>query len=536
MIGPGVLSRLFRTLACLAVCIVAGCGTDRLADGGNGSETTNGLTARVLLPDGHPAAGVIITLRPAGFLKGDGLASPEGFPRIYADTTTDSLGYFTFRNLKTGDYVIEAREDSTYGLTSRVALSASVPMTNLNDLSLGRMGKVSGRVDRGPLGDDLQVDVLVYGIDRASRCDSNGTFRLSLPPGPYSLRIVASDSGAGSLEIPQVTCLPGVETRLSDQSLPYGYRLDSLAVHVFLDEAGLSKSAWSEIVGIQDNRIRSLNLRDRGLAILPESIGKLGFLHSLYLDGNPLAGLPDALDSLTILKTLTLERIPLDSLPAIVPRLSTLRHLHLGKTGLKDLPSGLTRLSDLENLSLDSNGMTRVPDVVSRLNGLLHLDVSWNALKSLPSDIGGLTRLQTLHVNDNLLDSLPESLGLLKELTRLWAYHNRIPALPSILGGMASLEILHLESNLLDSLPHGFGGLKGLKLLALGGNRLTELPASIMDLSPVDGLSLWNNRLCSVPADMKVWIGKYDFERYGGRSGPIWAELQLECPPHPGPP
>lgn len=514
----------------MAACL-SGCGPERVAGGsGNGSETTNGITARFLYPDGRPARGLQVSLRPANHLLGDA-PTHAGKARSQADTSTDSTGTFILRDLRAGDYVVEARGDTAFGLVLRVRISGEDPVSDLEEIRLERNGRVTGRIDRGSLPDSIGISVSVYGLDRRAVCGPDGAFRLSLAPGLYALKVTATDARAGSLEIPQVTCHAATETRLSDMSLPGELQADSLAVRAFLQAAGVPDADWKGTVGVEGNRIRTLNLKGLGLASLPAEIGRLGFLHHLHLDGNPLKSLPPALDSLQSLQSLSLERVPMDTLPDVVTRLAGLQHLHLGKTGLKDLPASLARLTVLSTLRLDSNGLTQFPSVLTKLPNLRDLELGKNSLRALPTEIGDMLELRGLSIHDNALDSLPESFGRLRKLIRLWAYRNRIQKLDASFGGLVSLEVLHLESNLLDSLPSRLGDLASLRLLAIGDNRLATLPEAVTRLKPVDGLSLWNNRLCSVPEPIRAWIDQYNVENLAGRTGRLWAESQAGCQP-----
>lgn len=524
-------------LGAWAAFLLPGCGPEKVAGGqGNGSETTNGVTARILYPDGRPAAGMAVRLRPADFLRGHptgpagGAADRDTGARKSADTSTDSFGAFAIRGLAGGEYLIEIRDDSLYGVIARLRMDDRDSVVDLRDMRLERRGRLVGRVSRDRLDDSVDVTVLFYGLDRDARCAADGSFDASLAPGAYSLKVTASLPEAGSIDLPQVVCLPGAETRLAELSLPIDYRADSLAVAGFLRDAGLEAAEWRALVGVENNRIRTLNLGNLGLTSLPSSVEKLAFLRSLLLDGNPVASLPQELSALSGLQTLSLHGVALDTLPAIVTRLISLKYLDLGRTGLKAFPPALANLKGLEGLSLDSNSLVSIPAAIGGLTALFDLDLGKNGIQSLPPEIGSLVRLHTLSVNDNVLDSLPYEIGQLGKLVRLWAYHNRIRSLPASLGNLSGLEILHLEGNLIPELPPEIGKLTQVRYLYLGDNGLSALPESITGLKPDRHLSLWHNRLCQVPPAIKAWIDSYDSENFGGRSGNIWADLQVGCP------
>lgn len=513
----------------LAGCIGLG---EKVAGGhGNGSETTNGITARILAPDSSPARGVKVRLRRTDFTKGQAREPALPGARISADTLTDSQGAFTFRGLRAGEYLIESGDDSLRGVMVRQRIEGEGPAVDLRDLRLQDNGSLLGQVNREGFPDSVEIKVLFYGLDREARCAPDGSFRISLAPGQYSLKVSASSQEVGSLEIPQVSCLPGAETRLSELTLPIGYRADSLAVAAFLADAGLAAADWAKVVGVENNRIRTLNLRNLGLSSLPSSIGDLVFLRALYLDRNPLLDLPMEMAALAELHTLSLERVPLDSLPPVVPRLPSLKYLRLGKMGLGVFPMGLIGIESLEALYLDSNGLTTVPAEIGRLARLWDLNLGQNRLRNLPPEIGDLAELKNLWVHDNVLDSLPSAIGRLGKLNRLYAYHNVIQGLPPSIGDLAELDTLHLETNLIEELPPEIGSLPQLVTLYIGDNLLAELPEAITGLQLTGRLSLWGNRLCQVPSSVKAWIDRYDYEQYGGETGNIWAKLQVGCSP-----
>ena len=239
-------------------------------------------------------------------------ASNPPTARTRVDATTDASGVFAITGLKAGEYVIESGDDSAFGLAIRTSLSGDEPVKDLRDISLERYVQLIGRVNREGLKDSVAISVLIYGLDREAKCAPDGSFRIHMAPGRFSLKVVASSKEVGSLDIPQVTCLPGTENRLSELTMPIGFRADSTTVRNFLREAGLDTLNWNRTVGVENNRIRSLNLKDFGLSTLPASIGDLIFIRALFLDGNPLKALPPEMAGLGELHTLSLDRVRFD--------------------------------------------------------------------------------------------------------------------------------------------------------------------------------------------------------------------------------
>jgi Leucine-rich repeat (LRR) protein len=100
-----------------------------------------------------------------------------------------------------------------------------------------------------------------------------------------------------------------------------------------------------------------------GLALLPESIGKLARLEALYLHNNALTELPESIGNLVRLKELHLDNNRLTTLPSSLSKLVNLQVLKLQKNNLISIPAELEKLKivmkiddssyQIDNLSLD---------------------------------------------------------------------------------------------------------------------------------------------------------------------------------------
>ncbi|EXB36856.1 Putative disease resistance protein RGA3 [Morus notabilis] len=100
--------------------------------------------------------------------------------------------------------------------------------------------------------------------------------------------------------------------------------------------------------------LRSLDLHNSGIEIVPESIAKLKHLRTLDLSRNvELKTLPDSISKLLNLQSLNLSScFSLEELPRGVSQLVNLRNLRLDYCHcLTHLPSGLGQLSNLQTLS-----------------------------------------------------------------------------------------------------------------------------------------------------------------------------------------
>lgn len=192
-------------LAAAALLCVGCLFETRVAGGGSASEETNGsLTGRVAYPDGTPAAGAALYVRPRDFLKDTsayGAASPA------PDAVADSLGRYQVAALPPGPYVVEARDAS-----GRAALTGGDVLRALGlDLSdtLRPVGALEGRLEGGP-GVPPAGYVQIFGLDRVARADSAGRFAFrDLPHGTYRLRPVSPAKGHAYRDPAPLAVAPG---------------------------------------------------------------------------------------------------------------------------------------------------------------------------------------------------------------------------------------------------------------------------------------------------------------------------------------
>lgn len=156
-----------------------GCGTAERSAGGSSYETENALHARLLHPDGSPAARALILARPLGWLDGDSAVLPE-------DRLTDDSGRFTIR-LTSGPWRLEAR---LAGSVAVVEVPASRRVPDIGTFRLSRPSSLFGRAIPGSR-------VAVSGLDHETVVDGEGYFHLdSLPPGLHVLRQVGTSARA----------------------------------------------------------------------------------------------------------------------------------------------------------------------------------------------------------------------------------------------------------------------------------------------------------------------------------------------------
>lgn len=162
--------------------LVAGFGISGLfgCDGGSGrasgpgSETTNGIVAKVLLEDGSPATNAAVALRRMDFISKD-TSGRVSIPDFYLD----SSGTLSLDSLEKGDYRLTVSLGKIY--SGVVTVSDSV--LDLGSVRLEEPGSVVG-----VLAVEGVVWVGVYGLDVLVNVDSSGNFSVQgLPPGDLKL-------------------------------------------------------------------------------------------------------------------------------------------------------------------------------------------------------------------------------------------------------------------------------------------------------------------------------------------------------------
>ncbi|HEY1187985.1 MAG TPA: COR domain-containing protein [Gemmata sp.] len=110
--------------------------------------------------------------------------------------------------------------------------------------------------------------------------------------------------------------------------------------------------------------------------------------------------------------SLNLSFMRLTEVPEALGQLTQLHTLYLNSNQLSSVPEALGQLTQLQELHLDSNQLLSVPESLGQLTQLYALDLSDNQLSSVPEVLGQLTKLQKLYLHENPdLGIPPEVLG-----------------------------------------------------------------------------------------------------------------------------
>ena len=192
---------------------------------------------------------------------------------------------------------------------------------------------------------------------------------------------------------------------------------------------------------------KQLDLSDRGLTELPDAIGELTALESLYLFRNELTQFPSEIRQLTKLTQLDLSNNRLSDLPPEIEHLTNLSYFYLSGNQLSDLPPEIGQLAKLTQLDLGNNQLSDLPPEIEQLTNLIYLDLSENQLSDLPPEIEQLTNLTEIYLNDNQLSAFPPEIVQLTNLNYLTLRDNQLSTLPSEIRKLAKLKMLDLREN-----------------------------------------------------------------------------------------
>uniref|UniRef100_A0A7N2N728 Disease resistance protein RGA3 n=1 Tax=Quercus lobata TaxID=97700 RepID=A0A7N2N728_QUELO len=227
------------------------------------------------------------------------------------------------------------------------------------------------------------------------------------------------------------------------------------------------------------------------------------------------------ISNLNYLRTLDLNELNLCVVPHSIGKLKHLRYLDLSKnSGIKFLPNSITRLLNLRTLKLyGCHSLKELPRGLKKLVNLRHLDVSeCSELTHMPLGLGHLTSLEMLpNFVVRQVGSKARSGGGLSELKEL-----------SNLGGNLLIEYLgHGEDDMVECKATNMKQkqhLQGLELLwePYGDDGETECydEMSLEGLQPhpnLKALYLWNYMGVRIPSWVSSLTNLVHFELYDNR-------------------
>ncbi|MBD3419192.1 MAG: hypothetical protein GF398_03640 [Chitinivibrionales bacterium] len=477
--------------------------------------TTNTGNARVscsvMRPDGTPARGALVRIRPDSYLADTAaiMLSKSMMQRVNA--TVDAQGMCALENIEPGNYYIEIWDSTgpaaVFTYVNELIIYRGTARIDLDTISLTPAGALVGKLNMRYVNRQVPGYVRIHGLERTARIDSNGMFAFSHVPHTgnlsrqsFKLNIVASYN-----DVPVVDCVPARIRENAEMDIGViehriNFVHDTTAIRALLDSNGLSAMPATKIAIVDSTtqQVTTLAARALGLHTIPPEIGELDKLQHVYLDTNQLTFLPFELASCSSLTVLSLTVNAFQRVPDVVYSCGALNELHLGGNSIDSISSAIDQLSSLQHFLAQSNKLTRLPAELFQLPGIKRMSVAANQIDYLPSTLGEAVTLEKLSLSDNHLTWLPEGLC-----------------------NLVMLRELQIEKNELDSLPSCIGYRKPkLVTFDVSDNNLSDLPLSIKEIKYLGHFRISNNKLCNVSVTLETWLEQQQ---------PGWDTLQM-CP------
>ncbi|KAM9777809.1 leucine-rich repeat-containing protein 57 [Neosynchiropus ocellatus] len=157
--------------------------------------------------------------------------------------------------------------------------------------------------------------------------------------------------------------------------------------------------------------LRTVDLSENKIEVLPAYVGNFLQLKSLTLNSNRLSALPPEISKLKKLEVLSLSGNRIQQLPSTLGQLKALRTLCLSGNQITEFPSGLGSLRHLDLLDLSRNQIQSVPAGVSELQAI-EINLNQNQISVLSAEVSRCPRLKVLRVEENCLElsSIPTSI------------------------------------------------------------------------------------------------------------------------------
>jgi Leucine-rich repeat (LRR) protein/GNAT superfamily N-acetyltransferase len=220
----------------------------------------------------------------------------------------------------------------------------------------------------------------------------------------------------------------------------------------------------------EPDEIKRLDLSNRGLTSIPETLGMLRGVVALNLGHNHLGELPSSLSSMTMLGNVDLRRNDFETVPEVLCTLS-LRSLNLSGNRIVDA-AALRACTALRVLDLSGNVLQAFDDCLGEPNELRTLNLSCNFIKDISGLLSKLEGVERLNLSGNVIAAIPPSAATLASIVELNLSDNRIAQIDEAFFGLEA-ETIDLASNRIDTLR--LHGLDSLEVLTLDANPIASV-------------------------------------------------------------
>ena len=192
--------------------------------------------------------------------------------------------------------------------------------------------------------------VLVFNISYTQDCEDEYTYFPDLPP---NVTVIDGSSCFYNVDVEVISELISINSLIYDSPLEVGV------------QTWLGNRLFSWVVTFTPTGSNGI---DQQLSQLPDNIGQLSELSSLFIEKHDLTELPDSFTMLANLKHLYISNNWLTSLPAEFGDLTNLETLDLGYNQLVSISESIGDLENIEYLFLFNNQLTSLPETICNLN------------------------------------------------------------------------------------------------------------------------------------------------------------------------
>jgi hypothetical protein len=129
--------------------------------------------------------------------------------------------------------------------------------------------------------------------------------------------------------------------------------------------------------------ITNLDLKRKGIKVLPPEIGFLTQLRTLDLSINQISSIPSEIGSCTRLRELNLYSNEILSIPATIGSCTQLQELHIFTNRISLIPDAIRSCTQLKKVDFSSNQISSIPDAIRSCTQLEKVDFSSNQISSI---------------------------------------------------------------------------------------------------------------------------------------------------------
>ncbi|MEG1616185.1 MAG: DUF4458 domain-containing protein [Bacteroidales bacterium] len=247
---------------------------------------------------------------------------------------------------------------------------------------------------------------------------------------------------------------------------------------------------------------------------IPEEIGKLTKMHTLFIANNYVTELPKSIATLTNLTDVEIYNVKLKKFPEVLNNLSiaSLNFSFNGTIPADEMLSGLNEFlrnaKELQLIYLNNNALREFPENFRYASKISLIDMSFNYVSELPNLDKAIAPVQLL-MDNNKITYIDDNFCDTDDIEVFSVTNNQIKVFPNIFGGNLGAEskyklaTIDFSDNHIESFKEGFKGLY-VENLNLSKNHFGKksklMPSELSKThSKIDFLQFANNEIDSLP-------------------------------------